>query len=77
MRHPVTITLHHAATADSAAEWCEYHHDTYGFVMVEAEGMTCMVVPDLLTTTEELCAMLKLDGVHHHLAAEQAVPEAA
>ena len=67
MRHPVTITLHFRETAKSAEEWCEFHHDTYGFVMVSCEGMTCTVVPDLLTTTEELCRMFTEDHVHHAL----------
>jgi hypothetical protein len=77
MADAVTITLHFAETAESAEEWAEYHADTYGFVLVSCNEMSCTVVPDLLTSREELCAMLKEDHVHHQLAAVQAVTEAA
>lgn len=64
-RPAVEITLHFKETAECAAEWAEYHHDTYGFELVSAEGMSCVVVPDGETSMDELTGMLSEDFVHH------------
>jgi hypothetical protein len=55
------ITLTHPETAKDAAEWAEYHHDTYGFEVVRASGMTVTVRP--LGDEGEFVAMLREDGV--------------
>jgi hypothetical protein len=60
MRH-FEITLTHPETAKDAAEWARYHHDTYGFEVVSAKGMTVTV--RALGDETKFAAMLRKDRV--------------